>query len=160
MLAFTHLTNNYGFTGDWYINDIRDLEAGPSFQWFRHAFAPSNVFIDLADQRYFPNGNYSPRQKLDFKLVGINDNAESVSGRVELLLLDSGNKTIKRIRYEITIPAYGRKDVPVSLKLPSGKGGYLITTGFKPTDGQQILRSRRYIRIGDSEHNLFPVVKP
>ncbi|HOB83958.1 MAG TPA: glycoside hydrolase family 2 TIM barrel-domain containing protein [Bacteroidales bacterium] len=160
VLAFTHLTNNYGFTGDWYINDIRDLEAGPSFQWFRHAFAPANVFIDLADQRYFPNGNYSPGQKLDFKLVGVNDHPEPVTGRIELLLLDSGNKIIKRIRSEISIPPYGRTDQPASLRLPSRNGGYLIVTEFQPSGGQQIFRSRRYIRIGDSEQYSFPAVKP
>jgi beta-galactosidase len=31
ILAFTHLTNNYGYTGDWYINDIKDLE--PDLLW-------------------------------------------------------------------------------------------------------------------------------
>ena len=52
ILAFCHLTNNYGFTGDWFINDIKDLEPSPAFRWFKHCFAPSAVFIDLADRRY------------------------------------------------------------------------------------------------------------
>ena len=160
VLAFTHLTNNYGFTGDWYINDIKDLETGPSFAWFRHAFASANVFIDLADQRYFPNGNYEPKQKIGFNLVGVNDNPESVSGRIELSLLGTGNKILKTIRTEITIPPFGRTDQPVSLHLPSKSGGYLVETKFRPSGSNQILKSRRYIKIGDSGQMIFPETNP
>ncbi len=160
VLAFTHLTNNYGFTGDWYINDIKDLETGPSFAWFRHAFASANVFIDLADQRYFPNGNYEPKQKVDFNLVGVNDNPEGVSGRIELYLLGTGNKVLKTIRTEITIPPFGRMDQPVSLHLPSKSGGYLVETKFRPSGSNQILKSRRYIKIGDSGQMIFPETNP
>lgn len=32
ILAFCHLTNNYGFTGDWFINDIKDLQPSPAFR--------------------------------------------------------------------------------------------------------------------------------
>jgi beta-galactosidase len=88
VLAFTHLTNNYGFTGDWYINNIRDLEKGPVLKWYRHAFAPVNVFIDQADQRYFPNGYFEPGTRISVNLAGINDNPVQSGGRVELLLLD------------------------------------------------------------------------
>ena len=160
VLAFTHLTNNYGFTGDWYINDIKDLETGPSFAWFRHAFASANVFIDLADQRYFPNGSYEPKQQIDFKLVGVNDKPEPVSGRIELSLIGQGNKILKTIRTEITIPPFGRTDQPVSLQLPSKSGGYLIETKFRPSGSNQILKSRRYIKIGNLGQMLFPETEP
>jgi beta-galactosidase/beta-glucuronidase len=160
VLAFTHLTNNYGFTGDWYINNIKDLETGPSFVWFRHAFASANVFIDLADQRYFPNGNYEPKQKIEFKLVGVNDNPEPVSGRIELSLFGTGNKIFKTIRTEITIPPYGRKDQPVSLQLPSKSGGYLVETKFRPSGSNLVLKSRRYIKIGNSGQMIFPETEP
>ena len=48
-MAFTHLSNNYGYTGDWYINNIKDLQPGPTLSWFEHAFAPSAVFINHPD---------------------------------------------------------------------------------------------------------------
>jgi beta-galactosidase len=160
VLAFTHLTNNYGYTGDWYINNIRDLEPGPSFHWFRHAFAPANVFIDLTDQRYFPNGNYKPGQEVTFNLVGVNDHPESVTGKVELLIIDSGNKPLKTIKKEISIPPYGRYDMPVALTLPKKPGGYLVTTRFYLSGGKDVLKSRRYIRIGDSKDVSFPEIRP
>jgi beta-galactosidase len=88
VLSFCHLTNNYGYTGDWYINHIKDLEPGISLKWFKHAFAPANVFIDLADQRYFPNGFYQPGERLVFNLVGINDLNKKASGKVTIKLID------------------------------------------------------------------------
>lgn len=160
VLAFTHLTNNYGFTGDWYINNISDLEPGPSFYWFRHAFAPANVFIDLPDQRYFPNGYYEQGQKLVFNLVGVNDYPVPITGMVELQLMDSGNKIVKRIKTEMTIPSYDRYDKPVTLILPRSDGGFLVTTRFQPDGGNDILKSRRYIRVGNIKDVLFPEIRP
>ena len=160
VLAFTDLTNNYGFTGDWYINSIKDLEPGPTFQWFRHAFAPANVFIDLADQRYFPNGYYDPGQRLTINLVGVNDNPVSVSGKVDLLLIGFDNKIIRKVKTEITIPPYGRYDQPVTLSLPGKTGGYLVTTRFQPAGSKEILKSRRFIRIGDRKDASFSDIRP
>jgi hypothetical protein len=29
VLAFCYLTNNYGYTGDWFIDNVKDLKPGP-----------------------------------------------------------------------------------------------------------------------------------
>lgn len=160
VLAFTHLTNNYGYTGDWYINDIKDLETGPSFAWLRHAFAPSNVFIDIADQRYFPNGHYNPGQVLVFNIVGVNDHPEAISGMVELHLLDATGRTVKRIRTDMQMPAYGRSDKKLSFELPRKAGGYLIATRYQPAGSTEIFKSRRFIRIGEAKDVPFPEINP
>ena len=74
ILAFCHLTNNYGFTGDWFINDIKDLEPSPAFRWFKHCFAPSAVFIDIADRRYTKHLEpLKPGSVFVLNLVGGND---------------------------------------------------------------------------------------
>lgn len=73
VLAFPHLTNNYGYIGDLYVNNIRDLKTSIAFQWLKHAFSPENVFIDVADQRYFPNGFYHKGEILVFSLIAVND---------------------------------------------------------------------------------------
>ena len=49
VLAFCYLANNYGYTGDWFIDDIKDLKPGITLQWFQHCFAPAAVFINLTD---------------------------------------------------------------------------------------------------------------
>ena len=55
VLAFCYLTNNYGYTGDWFIGNIKDLKPSPVLKYFRDAFAPVNVFINLTDERYVKN---------------------------------------------------------------------------------------------------------
>lgn len=160
VLAFTHLTNNYGYTGDWYINHIKDLEAGPVLDWFRHAFAPATVFVDLADQRYFPNGSYQPGEQLAFLLAGVNDLKSGVSGKVKLQLIDASGKTVREEIRSIHIPAYNRVNIPVVLQLPDIEGGYLVSTLFTPDGQPDSFRSRRYIRIGKDQDMVFPAVKP
>jgi len=98
VLAFCHLTNNYGFTGDWFINDIKDLEVSPAFDWFKHCFAPEAVFIDLVDQRYTKHlAPYLPGSHLAFNLVGINDYKKVSEGKVLLKLLDKEGKVTTSI---------------------------------------------------------------
>ena len=95
VLAFTHLTNNYGYTGDWYINNIKDLEPGPALYWFKHAFAPSTVFINHPDERYMKQFEpHVPGTQLLFTLKAINDFAEEESGEVNILLYDSDGNTV------------------------------------------------------------------
>lgn len=160
VLSFTHLTNNYGYTGDWYINRIKNLETGPSLHWLKHAFAPANVFIDLADQRYFPNGNYVPGQQLAFLLAGVNDLSRAVSGKVQLKLINAKGDVVSQQEHEINIGAYNRLNLPVAIGLPQEAGGYLVTTQFTPAGGSQVYKSRRYIRVGNSESIEFPSIEP
>lgn len=160
VLAFTHLTNNYGYTGDWYINNIKDLEQGVALKWLKHAFASANVFIDLADQRYFPNGNYVPGQQLVFNLIGVNDRNKPASGMVTLKLISADGKVISSQTQNLTIAPFNRVDVPVVVQLPGEEGGYLVTTEFKQDGDTQILKSRRYIQIGSKKVSSYYSIQP
>lgn len=160
VLAFTHLTNNYGFTGDWYINDIKNLEPGPSLKWFRHAFAPVTVFLDLADQRYFPNGNYQTGETLVFNLVGINDNTKIESGKIILSMYGADGDLILEQEHMMAIQDFVRTNLPVQIKLPEKEGGYLITSRFYPENSDEFFISRRYIRIGEDKDFQFPSIDP
>jgi hypothetical protein len=160
VLAFTHLTNNYGYTGDWYINNIKDLEPGPTLKWFKHAFAPANVFIDLADQRYFPNGNYLPGEQLVFNLVGINDLKTDVSGIVTTKLINAEGNTVSQIKRRVNLPAYRRVNIPAFFTIPIKEGGYLILSEFKKDGSDEVLKSRRYIKAGEIQQPAFWEVEP
>ena len=151
VLAFTHLTNNYGYTGDWYINDIRELEPGPTLTWFRHAFAPSAVFINHPDERYmkqFPP--HVPGSRLLLTLKAINDLGERETGRVEISLVDSRGEPAWSGEMDVTVAPFGEKDYPVVIDLPEEPGGYTLVTRFTgrlgPVRGQV---SRRYINVGE-----------
>ncbi len=160
VLAFCHLTNNYGYTGDWYINNIKDLEPGISLKWFKNAFAPANVFIDLADQRYFPNGNYVSGEQLNFNLVGVNDLKVKISGTVTAKLLDAEGKLISQMKRRVELPAYQRINIPAFFTLPQTKGGYLILSEFVKDSSTEVLKSRRYIKVGEVGKTAFWEVKP
>lgn len=151
ILAFCHLTNNYGFTGDWFINDIKDLEPSPAFRWFKHCFAPSAVFIDLADRRYTKHLEpLKPGSDLVFNLVGVNDLNKESSGKVLLKLLDEKGTIISTQEESIVIEPFGKRLQPCLLKLPSKSGGYLLIAEYHEEGASKPVLSRRYLKVGDA----------
>ena len=151
ILAFCHLTNNYGFTGDWFINDIKDLEPSPAFRWFKHCFAPSAVFIDLADRRYTKHLEpLKPGSDLVFNLVGVNDLNKESSGKVLLKLLDEKGTIISTQEESIVIEPFGLMLQPCLLKLPSKSGGYLLIAEYHEKGRAKPVLSRRYLKVGDA----------
>jgi len=159
VLAFTHLTNNYGYTGDWYINDIKDLDPGPSLSWFRHAFAPAAVFINHPDERYMKQFEaHPPGSRMLFTLKAINDFNEREQGQVQIHLMDKHGKSVWSQIQEIDIPAHGEKNYPVVLDLPELAGGYVLVTKFEgrlnPVEKQI---SRRYINVGNKGNTFFEI---
>jgi beta-galactosidase len=159
VLAFTHLTNNYGYTGDWYINDIKDLEPGPVLSWFRHAFAPSAVFINHPDERYMKQFTaHPPGSRMLFSLKAINDFNEGEQGLVHIRLMDKQGKSVWSQAQEIDIPAHGENNYPMVLDLPEQAGGYVLITEFEgrlnPVEKQI---SRRYINVGKKGNKFFEI---
>ena len=151
ILAFCHLTNNYGFTGDWFINDIKDLEPSPAFRSFKHCFAPSAVFIDLADRRYTKHLEpLKPGSDLVFNLVGVNDLNKESSGKVLLKLLDEKGTIISTQEESIVIEPFGKRLQPCLLKLPSKSGGYLLIAEYHEKGRAKPVLSRRYLKVGDA----------
>lgn len=151
ILAFCHLTNNYGFTGDWFINDIKDLEPSPAFRWLKHCFAPSAVFIDLADRRYTKHLEpLKPGSDLVFNLVGVNDLNKESSGKVLMKLLDEKGTIISTQEESIVIEPFGKRLQPCLLKLPSKSGGYLLIAEYHEKGRAKPVLSRRYLKVGDA----------
>ena len=137
ILAFCHLTNNYGFTGDWFINDIKDLQPSPAFRWFKHCFAPTAVFIDLTDHRYTKHlPALKPGSDLVFNLVGVNDLNKDSSGKVLLKLLDEKGTIISTQEESIVIEPFDKRLQPCLLKLPSKAGGYLLIAEYHEKGGR------------------------
>jgi hypothetical protein len=161
VLAFTHLTNNYGYTGDWYIGDIKDLEPGPTLRWFRHAFSPTAVFINHPDERYMRQfAAHEPGSRMLFTLKALNDLSRRETGTVTVELLDSGGVSVWSQVQQVAIEPYGVKNYPVVLDLPAGAGGYTMVTRFHgdlcPMEEQV---SRRYIDVG-TKNNVYYEVPP
>ena len=161
VLAFTHLTNNYGYTGDWFIDHIKDLEPSPVLKWFKHAFSPAAVFINLIDERYVKfTEAHKPGSNLVFSLVGINDFEQSVNGQVQLALYDEKGVEIPYDEQQVELSPTIRTIIPVSIKLPEEAGGYLLVATFTSDNkyGEKTI-SRRYIKIGNLDNYKFWDIK-
>jgi len=159
VLAFTHLTNNYGYTGDWYINDIKDLEPSPSLLWFRHAFAPSAVFINHPDERYMNQFvPHQPGSRMLFTLKAINDFNETERGTVRIRLINNEGETIWSQVQNISIAPFREKNYPVVVDLPDIPGGYTLVTEFEgKLNSVEKQISRRYINVGKRGNQYFEI---
>ena len=156
VLAFCHLTNNYGFTGDWFMNHIKDLEISPAVKWFKHCFAPQAVFINLVDQRYMKHPTpCKPGSNLLFNLVGVNDYRNPVTGKTVLKLINSTGEVVAQQDISIRIDPLVKKTVPCMVELPKEKGGYLLVAEYYPEGKNQPVISRRYLKIGDSQNEKY-----
>jgi len=161
VLAFTHLTNNYGYTGDWYIGQISELEPGPTLAWFRHAFAPSAVFINHPDERFMRQFSPAePGSRMLFTLKAINDLEQAETGTVTIQLYDNRGAEVWSQQQEINIKPYGEKNYPVVLELPEEPGGYTLVTRFRgKLTGLEQQISRRYLDVG-RKNNLYFEINP
>ncbi len=161
VLAFCYLANNYGYTGDWFIEDIKDLKPGPTMHWFRHCFAPAAIFINLTDERYMKHITpHQPGSELVFSLTGVNNQAIPIYGSVKVQLLDAAGKTIVQQTREVELKSLGRSDYPAKLKLPDQPGGYMIIASFTPAGSSTPLISRRYIRVGALDTYNYYTLRP
>lgn len=122
--------------------------------WFRHCFGPTAVFIDLTDERYMKHvPSHAPGSTLALDLIGVNDPGLSASGQVVLRLLDSRGKEVLRQTKPIQMPPYGSQTQPVSLRLPSKAGGYLLLADYTPSGRVKDapVLSQRYIKVGQAD---------
>jgi hypothetical protein len=161
VLAFCYLANNYGYTGDWFDGNIKDLRPTPALEWFRHAFAPAGVFINLTDERYTRKVKpHRPGSDLLFNLAGVNDLNQPVTGNVRIRILNEKGKSFSEKAFSIRLEPYLRNRFPVQVKLPDAPGGYLLVAEFTPENGPPVI-SRRYLRVGQTEKyryfNLTPL---
>lgn len=160
VLAFCYLANNYGYTGDWFIDNIKNLSPSSTLDWFRHAFAPAAVFINLTDERYVKHIEpHQPGSVLLFNLAGINNLATTVSGKVKIKLIDQNGHSTSEQNFQVKLNSFVRTDIPVSLILPNEAGGYILVTKFTPENGTAVI-SRRFLKIGQAENYLYFDLNP
>jgi len=163
VLTFCYLANNYGYTGDWFMGNIKDLTPAPTLDWFRHAFAPAATYINLTDERYVKNRQpHEPGSTLLFNLTGINNLPNPVSGSVKIRLVNQEGKSSTEQTIPVNLNSFIRTDIPVSMLMPTTPGGYILVSEFTPENGNPVI-SRRFLKIGKANdysfYQLSPVVK-
>ena len=157
VLAFCYLTNNYGYTGDWFTGNIKDLKPAPALQWFADAFAPSAVFLNLTDERYVKQASpHNLGEKMSFSLAKINDLALAVTGKITLRILDADGKSVSEKIIPVVLAAFDRSPIPVEISLPRKAGGYLLIAEFLADGKKDPVISRRYLKVGNiSDYKYF-----
>jgi len=160
VLAFCLLTNNYGYTGDWFEGNIKDLKPTPTIEWFQHAFAPAATFINLTDERYTKGlPPHKPGSALLFNLAGINNLAKEVNGTIKVKLLNEKGETASEQMLTAKLESYQRTNVPVSVTLPTKAGGYVLVAEFTPENGKTVI-SRRFLKVGQGNEYKYYKVNP
>jgi hypothetical protein len=64
------------------------------------------------------------------------------------------------MKRKVELPAYQRINIPAFFKLPTKNGGYLILSEFVKDGSTEILKSRRYIKVGEVGKTAFWEVEP
>jgi len=160
VLAFCYLANNYGYTGDWFTGNIKDLKPSPTLDWFRHAFALSATYINLTDERYVKtNLPHQPGSTFLFNLAGVNNKPTSVSGKIKIKFINSKGQNSEEKIIPVKLDSFVRSDIPVSITLPAEAGGYVLVAQFTPESGTSVI-SRRFIKIGVASDYSFFQLKP
>ncbi|MCF6268468.1 MAG: hypothetical protein L3J41_02020 [Melioribacteraceae bacterium] len=158
--SFTYLTNDKGYTGDWFLNPIKDLLPSPTLVWQFHSFSPFAVFIDEEDGKYLKNPqSFEPGKIQPIRLIGINDTGTEMEGELNLKIIDINNETIVSERLSIKLAPHFKEFIAANIKMPSNSGGYILVSELTDKDGV-VQISRRYIRVGDTSESVsFPNLK-
>ncbi|MEI8114968.1 MAG: glycoside hydrolase family 2 TIM barrel-domain containing protein [Bacteroidia bacterium] len=160
VLAFCYLANNYGYTGDWFAGNIKDLKPTLTLDWFQHAFAPAATFINLTDERYTKYIKpHQPGSNLLFNLAGINNQNATAKGNVKLKLIGQNGKISLEQDFPVSLNSFLRTDIPVSIYLPTEAGGYVLVAEFTPENGKPVI-SRRFLKVGQSENYRYYLLNP
>ncbi len=160
VMSFSYLTYNKGFTGDWFLNPIKDLKPSSALKWQIHCFSLFAVFIDEEDGRYLKNPKtFDLNKTYCIKLIEINDTNIQKEGKVVLKLLNAEGKIISSASTNVKVQPHDIDYTELKIKTPGESGGYLLVSEL--TDNNDITQvSRRFIRIGDAKGNVkFPEYK-
>ncbi len=157
VMSFSYLTMNKGYTGDWFLEPVRDLVPAPGLLWQYHCFSPFAVFIDHEDGRYLKDPViFTPGDYQIFRFLGVNDTPSEKSGSLIVKLIDKDGSAVFEKALELSIAAHFEKHIAVNVALPGKPGGYMLVTELTGSDNSTQV-SRRYLRIGDSDRKVdFP----
>jgi len=159
ILSFVYLTNNRGYTGDWFMGDVADLNPSQGLMVQYHNFKRFTVFIDHEDQRYNKNGGYcDPGKSRLINLIATSETGEEKSGKLKVKLINSSGNTVFSKDIDVQVSPFGMETLPVNVKFPKAKGGYLLLTELTDlSEKEQTMKqvSIRYLKVGDIKNPVF-----
>ncbi|MEK7819013.1 MAG: glycoside hydrolase family 2 TIM barrel-domain containing protein [Bacteroidota bacterium] len=142
---FVYLSNNSGATGNWFLNNIKDLETKPVLRAIKEAFEPFSVCIDLWDRHFFVD------EEREIRFFIFNDSSKIRRGELIVGVKSSDNKWISR--KEISVEVLPMSDIVLveELVFPSSIGeNFAVAELFE--ENQTIAISKKVI-------HTFEVIK-
>ncbi len=157
VMSFPYLTNDKGYTGDWFLKPIKDLIPAPALLWQFHSFSPFAVFIDEEDGRYLKNPKSFEENKMQpVRLLAVNDTDNEMKGVVNLQIINNNNEIIRNEYLIVKLAAHHKEFIAANIKMPDVAGGYLLVTELSDKDNV-VQISRRFIRVGKVKEQIkFP----
>ena len=158
VFSFVYLTDNGGYTGDWFKNHIRDLDPSQALLMQYHTHKKFAVFIDLEDGRYLKNPiHFQPGDLKSINLYGINDSNRKQKGDVTVKIMDHTGRIISTQTVGVEIESFWQLNISITIQVPEAAGGYMLLSelddGNNDTPAQV---SRRYFIVGDIANPEFP----
>ncbi len=156
--SFAYLTNNKGYTGDWFKGKIKKLNPSQALLVQYHTAKPFAVFIDVEDGRYLKNpSSPEPGSLQSIDLFAVNDSKIPKSGMVKFSMINAEGKNIWTREIPVSLKPFWQKMIPLSIEIPGEKGGYMLLSELYENSDDNIPQvSRRYIRVGEDEKMTFP----
>ncbi len=153
LASFAYLSNNNGYTGDWFAGDIADLKPTPALLMQYHTCRPFAVFVDVQDGRYLKQPDYyQAKREYTVNLLAVNDSGDKKSGELIFNLLDQNGKVVFEDKQRVMVDAFWQKNIPIQVKMPAKKGGYMFISYLKEDGLDDIAQvSRRYINVGEKK---------
>ncbi len=150
LASFSYLSNNQGYTGDWFKEPIKELIPTQPLLVQYHTTQRLAAFWNLPDARYNPKVSYyEPKANQIFPMIVLNDTPKEAIGTLETQLIDAAGKVVAENNTIVKIEAFWQQPINVQLHLPKKKGGYMLISKFKKKNSRQPAQvSRRYIQIG------------
>ncbi|MEZ4908042.1 MAG: glycoside hydrolase family 2 TIM barrel-domain containing protein [Saprospiraceae bacterium] len=157
LASFAYISNDHGYTGDWFMNPIKELLPNQTLlaQYNSHkAFA---AFIDLKDGRYLKQKDvFKKNTEYPINIFILNDLNKISSGILSIKIIDNKGKIVSTQSTKISVNANWQKNHTFIVKIPKKSGGYMIKTELQSDNDDNIPQvSRRYINVGKSSNNDF-----
>jgi hypothetical protein len=117
------------------------------------------VFIGQKDHRYNKKKDFfEPGSSQTINLFATNESGTGKSGKIVVKLIDFNGKASLVNTISVDVTPFGFKIIPVTIKMPDNKGGYVILTELTDlSEKESALKqvSIRYIRVGDIENPAY-----
>ncbi len=142
---FVYLTgcDPQGFTCDNF-QDVRNLRLNPYFQdYLSNAFAPLGVYINFWHPKLIAGAKH------EFQVMLVNDDPESSSGELALVLEDQHGTPRARKSIQFEVAALGQMTYGIDFDVPEGAGKCILKAVAQPSSARERgpTISRRWVEL-------------